>query len=503
MRILNKLFIPLFLFVLMLLTMVLTSCSEEENQNDVPNIIVILADDLGVGDVGIYNISSTIPTPNINSLAKNGARFEDAHTNAAVCTPTRYGLLTGRYTWRSRLKSGVLNGFSIHLIESNRLTLASMLKAKGYYTGCVGKWHLGLDWVKTGDGPDQVDYTQPIQNGPNSFGFDYFYGIVASLDMSPYVYIENDRVTQQPTELKSRSEFPVFIREGVKAPDFNFEDAGFHLLEKAQNFIRENAKTENPFFLYFPLTSPHKPVIPAELVKGKTGLGPYGDFIMQTDILVGGVMQVLEEQGISDNTLFILTSDNGSFMYKLDDSLENEHVSDASIQGYKPSHHRSSYIYRGTKADIWEGGHRVPFIVRWPEKIKSATVIGQPICITDMMATLAEVVDYSLPEDAGEDSYSFWPLLSQESQYMARPPILHHSSRGMFAMRDEKWKLVLGNGSGGREKPRGEPWGEPYQLFDMENDPRESTNLHDEYPEVVEKLTNLTKRYIDQGHSCK
>jgi len=467
-----------------------SSCQPREvssEQSDKPNIIFILADDMGYGDVQILNPDSKISTPNLNRIAAEGMIFSDAHTPSSVCTPTRYGLLTGRYCWRSSLKRGVLNGYGRPLIEVERPTIASVLKSQGYVTGIVGKWHLGLDFT-TGQDEKDIDYSREIEHGPNQLGFNYSYIIPASLDFPPYVYLENGIVTAQEILNEESSKFPLFWREGPRAQDFIMEETLDHLLEKAVGFIHQEAQTNKPFFLYFPLTAPHKPVFPHERFEGESGLGPYGDFIAQVDWTVGEVLSTLDELGISKNTLLVYTSDNGSYMYSFDKDQEADHVSDSSLQGYHPDNHKANNNFRGTKADIWEAGHRVPFLVRWPAKIQTGSRCDKTICLTDFFATAAEVSGAIIPDGGAEDSYSFLSLLLEREEKYSRPPVIHHSVSGMFAIRDGKWKLVLGNGSGGREKPAGSAFERPYTLFDLHADDDEANNLYEEYPEIAAKL---------------
>jgi arylsulfatase A-like enzyme len=453
-----------------------------------PNIIFIMADDMGLGDIRAINSSSKIPTPNLDSLAKHGMMFLDAHTPSAVCTPTRYGVLTGRYCWRSRLKRGVLRGYSPHLIEPERATVASVLKRAGFYTGAVGKWHLGMDWQKSKEETKDPDFTRPIKNGPNALGFDFFFGIPASLDFPPYVYVRNDRVVELPTEEQPAVDFPGYIRKGLKSPSFDFEHCLDHLLAQAEAFIIRRAKTSRPFFLYFPMTAPHKPVLPHKRFNKKTKLGPYGDFIVQVDWTVGQVLKTVKQAGIEKNTLVIYTSDNGAFMYRLTGKDEKDHVDDPTIQAFHQENHTSNHIFRGTKADIWEGGHRVPFLAKWPGKIKPGTTCKETICLTDFTATAAEITGIKLKKGEAEDSYSMLGHFMGRPGKKKRPPVIHHSGAGFFAIRDGKWKLVLASGSGGREKPRGKPFKKPYHLYDMHKDPREKNNLIDKYPEIASKL---------------
>ncbi|MBI1312764.1 sulfatase-like hydrolase/transferase [bacterium] len=451
-----------------------------------PNIVIILADDMGYGDVQTLNSTSIIATPNLNRLAADGMTFLDAHTPSAVCTPTRYGLITGRYCWRSRLKSGVLNGYDAPLIETERSTLASFLKSHGYRTGVVGKWHLGLGFVKGGDG--QIDFTQKLTHGPNSLGFDYSHVIPASLDFPPYVYIENHQVTGVPQVTQSAQKFPRFLRKGELGSDFDMEGCLDHLAEQASGFVRESAKGNQPFFLYFPLTAPHKPAWPHQRFVGKTKLGPYGDFVAQVDATVGVVLEVLDQAGVRDNTLLIYTSDNGSYMYRLDDLTKPDHIVDESIQAFRADRHRANGPWRGTKADIWEAGHRVPFFVRWPGHVKPGSQSDSTICLTDVYATVAELLDKSIPEKAAADSFSFATALAGKPAAAPRPFVVNHSVAGMFAVRDGRWKLVLGDGSGGRQQPRGKPFERPYQLFDLDTDPGETTNLIEKHADVAERL---------------
>jgi len=464
-----------------------------------PNIVFILADDMGYGDVRALNEESRIPTPNLDRLAAEGMTFTDAHTPSSVCTPTRYGLLTGRYCWRSRLKRGVLGGFSPPLIEPDRVTVAGFLKARGYHTGMVGKWHLGMDWARAeGRKGEKVEYTRPVSGGPGSRGFDFSYWIPASLDMPPYVYVKNDRVVEEPTASQARQGFPAYIRKGVRSPGFRPADTLDHLLGQAAGYIRRRAAAAKgdpgkarPFFLYFALTAPHKPVLPHPRFRGKTDLGPYGDFVVQVDWTVGEVLRVLKETGLEENTLLFFSSDNGSFMFRLDGEDARDHVDDPTIQAYRADRHRANYRFRGTKADIWEGGHRVPFFARCPGRIRAGSRCSRTICLTDLLATCAGITGEKLPGGAGEDSFSLLPLLEGKPLLRPRPPVIHHSIGGMFSIREGTWKLILGNGSGGREKPGGKPFARPYQLYDLSGDIGERRNLAGERPETVRRLEEL------------
>jgi arylsulfatase A-like enzyme len=447
-----------------------------------PNVVYVLCDDLGYGDVRCLNPErGRIPTPHIDRLAAGGLTFTDAHSGSSVCTPTRYGILTGRYSWRTRLQSGVLMGFSPPLIAPGRATVASLFKQHGYATGGVGKWHLGMDWP--GKGEKDIDYTQPIRNGPTTLGFDYYYGISASLDMPPFIFIENDRTVGVPTVEKT------WVRKGPAHKDFEAVDVLPTLARKAVEFIDRHAS--KPFFLYLPLNSPHTPIVPAPEWQGKSELGPYGDFVMETDWALGEVLKALDRNGVAEDTLVVFTSDNGC--------SPAAGVKDLEAKGHYPSH-----VFRGYKADIWDGGHRVPFIVRWPAVVKPGGTCSRLVCLTDLLATAADLLGAKRPDDAGEDSVSFLPLLRGEDRAV-RETVIHHSISGRFAIRDERWKLDFAPGSGGWASPRdpeavkqGLP---PVQLYDMAADVGEKANLHEKHPEVVERLTKLLEKHVADGRS--
>ena len=476
-----------------------------------PNIIYILCDDLGYGDVKCLNAKGKIATPNFDRLAAGGMIFTDAHTSSSVCTPTRYGILTGRYNWRSRLKSGVLGGLSPRLIEEGRLTVPAMLKKQGYTTGCIGKWHLGMDWVKhegkrvselTIETPEQVgsvNFTKPMTNGPLAVGFDSYFGIAASLDMVPYAFIENDRVTQQPTETRKIEMMTGrengFTREGPAAPGFTGYEVLPTLTNKAVEFVTKHAagaKAGTPFFLYLPLTAPHTPILPTPEWLGKSGLNPYADFVMQTDWSIGQVLDAVEKAGLAEDTLIVATSDNGcSPSAKFDELAAKDH--------------HPSYVFRGHKADIFDGGHHVPFIVRWPARVKAGSKSDQIICTTDLMATAAEIVGTKLSDTAGEDSVSFLPALLGKDTAPLREAIVHHSINGSFSIRQGNWKLELCGDSGGwsAPKPGTREAAElpPIQLYDLNTDIGEKKNVQGAHPEIVQRLTTLLEKYVADGRS--
>lgn len=478
-----------------------------------PNIVYILADDMGFGDLGCQNPESKVPTPNLDRLASEGIRFTDAHSPSAVCSPTRYGILTGRYCWRTRLKRGVLWPWDKPLIEAKRLTVGKLLQAHGYDTACIGKWHLGMDWPTT-DGKEpvgmgktnveesgsNVDFASAISNGPTTRGFDYYFG-TAVPNFPPYCFIENERTVGIPSERKPSE---MFGAPGPMLRGWKLEEILGRLEKKAVEYIdAKGGKIKNkefrqtagkPFFLYMPLTAPHTPIAPAAQFKDKSRAGAYGDFVSQVDHVAGRVIEALERNGFADETLLIFTSDNGS------PGRDGTNMSGAT-SSVRRFGHNPSYIYRGIKADVWDGGHRVPFIARWPGHIKRGAVSDETICHVDLMATYAAILGYDLPADAGEDSFNILPAFHGDKlDGPIREATVHHSGNGMFAIRQGRWKLILGRGSGGWSG-QGKADDPLLQLYDMSSDVRERENLYGEHPDVVEHLTKLLKKYRDEGHS--
>lgn len=464
-----------------------------------PNIVFILADDMGYGDLACQNPDSKIPTPNLDQLAREGIRFTDAHSPSAVCTPTRYGVLTGRYCWRTRLKRGVFRPWDPPLIDKDRLTLPAFLKQHGHHTACIGKWHLGWDWPSKDDKPVKagwgepgwnVDFARPIANGPTTRGFDYYFGTDVP-NFPPYCFIENDRTVGVPSVKKPDS---MFGSPGLMLEGWDLHQILPGLEKKAIEYINERAGAETPFFLYFPLTAPHTPIAPAEAYQRKSQAGAYGDFVHQVDAVVGSVLNTLKRNGLVESTLVIFTSDNGS------PGRDGTNMSGA-VNSVRRFGHNPSYVYRGIKADVWDGGHRVPFIARWPGRIRPGSVSTEPICHVDLMATCAAILGVELPDDAGEDSYNILPaLLGRELDKPIREAVVHHSGNGMFAIRQGKWKLILGRGSGGWSG-KGKKTDPPVQLYNMQQDTSEKRNLCAEHPEVVERLTKLLEKYKKEGRS--
>ncbi len=457
-----------------------------------PNIIYILADDMGYGDVSCLNENSRIRTTHLDRLASEGMRFRDAHASSAVCTPSRYSILTGRYSWRSRLKQGVTFGYDGPLIDSSRMTVASLLREHGYTTGCVGKWHLGWTWSRNSDGEESVDYARPIEDGPTSLGFDYFFGISASLDMPPYVYVENDKPTAIPDRIVQEGEDMGFWREGPIAPDFAHADVLPELTRRALAWIERSAEQDTPYFLYFPLPAPHTPILPTPEFQGRSETNDYGDFCLQVDDVVGQILAALDRLDQVNDTIVVFTTDNGC--------SPRVDFQELGRLGHKPS-----YVFRGHKADIYEGGHRIPLLVRWPECIQPGSRADETVCLIDLMATCADILGVRLPDNAAEDSVSNLPVWAGASlDSRLREATLHHSVDGSFSIRKGKWKLEMCPGSGGWSHPRpgkeceGLP---PIQLYDLSTDIGEEQNVYDEHPEIVDELKALLTQYVENGRS--
>ncbi|HEV8060642.1 MAG TPA: arylsulfatase [Gemmataceae bacterium] len=468
---------------------------------DKPNIVYILADDLGYGDLGCYNKDSKIPTPNLDRLAKEGMRFTDAHAPSSVCSPSRYALLTGRYAWRSRLQRGVLLPYDPPLIDAGRLTVPALLKQQGYTTACVGKWHLGWDWPKPG--PDgKRDFTQAVRNGPTTRGFDSYFGTDVP-NFPPYCFVENDHTFGLPT-------IPItvgrdgFNRAGVMLPGWKLVDILPELEKRGVRTVEEAAKSGKPFFLYMPLTSPHYPIVPTPEFKGRSGAGDYGDFVMQTDAVVGRILDALERTGTAKNTLVIFTSDNGP-------EVTGE-VNPGVYDRLKQYDHASMGPLRGAKRDAWEGGHCVPFLARWPGKINPGSVSPALICHLDLMATVAAILGTNLPADAGVDSVNILPVLLGAMPLLPlRETVVHHTGGGKFAIRKGPWVLILApsgddNGRAGepawfREQRGYRPHNQPGELFNLAENRKESDNLYAAHPEKVKELTAILADYLSNGRS--
>ncbi len=486
-------------------------------ESPLPNIVIILADDLGYGDPGSYNSASRIPTPNIDALADQGMRFMDAHSPSSVCSPTRYGLLTGRYAWRTPLKKEVLWPYDPPLIEPDRLTLAKMLKQHGYATGCIGKWHLGWRWMRldgtTHQGPyrslgledKEMDLSKPITGGPKAAGFDTYFGMVPNFP--PYCFIENERIAG-PLPDRPRPD-SMYGWPGRMQKGWILEEILPELTRRSLAFIENHVKGKpgQPFFLYFPLTAPHTPIVPSKPWLGRSQGGDYGDFVAQLDGTVGAVMKVLNRLEIADNTLLIFTSDNGSIAAagnpKKRGTAWGKAGSVTEMFGHDPNR-----PWRGLKGEIHEGGHRVPFVVRWPGIIKPNSISHEMICLTDLMATIAALVGHTLPGNAGEDSVNLYPVIRGERlEKPIREAVVHHSYNGTFSIRQGDWKLIAGNlGTGGFVRAsviEPTPGGPQGQLYNIVDDPSERRNLWSEKPAIVSRLTSLMDLYRKQGRSTR
>lgn len=474
-----------------------------------PNIILILADDMGYGDAGCLNPDSKIPTPNIDRLAEEGISFTNAHAPASVCTPTRYGILTGRYPWRSRLKQGVLWVWDKPLIEENRLTIGKMLQIQGYTTACIGKWHLGWNWPTVDFLPAtvknegrNVDYTKSILNGPTSKGFDYYFGMdIPSLP--PHCFIENDKVMVIPDDwFDGKGGAP-----GAMAPGWKYEDLLPSVTEKALEYIEGNATNnpDQPFFLFFSVPAPHTPIAPADEFIGKSLAGRYGDFVFQLDYSIGKILQTLEKLNIAENTLVIFTSDNGAVPFDGTDYIGEF----GSLFEYG---HYPNGILRGVKSDIWEGGHREPFFARWPGHIPPGKVTGELLSLSDLMATFAALTGFELPDSTAEDSYNMLEAILGKNEKPVRESLITQSGNGILSIQKGDWKLITSSGSGGSwSEPRGEPadfeQGEDsnrwinIQLYNLAEDIQEKVNLAEKYPEKVEEIINILAMDIRNGRS--
>ncbi len=457
-----------------------------------PNVIMVMADDLGIGDISPTNPEGKIRTPHLQKMADEGITFLDAHSSSAVCTPTRYGLLTGRYNWRSRLERGVLSGRSAHLIPAERPTIGHLMRGAGYHTAMIGKWHLGWDWYKEGN---KIDFTQPVKNGPDINGFDQYYGHCGSLDMPPYVWVDTGRITALPDReegVNRKDDRYGWYRKGPMGSDFKIEEVLPHLFEKSMAYIKQrqaDAKSGKPFFLYLALPAPHTPIVPIPPFKGASGLNPYADFVTQVDHHMGQVLETLKESGLDENTLVVFTSDNGC-------------SPEANFELLKGKGHNPSAGYRGHKADIFEGGHRVPFIVRWPGQIQAGLRTHALACLTDIYSTLEEITGQSRKAVGGEDGYSLVSVLNG-AESSGRETLISHSISGRFAIRKGHWKLCLSSGSGGWSAPReaaAEKQGlPPMQLFNLKVDPGEQNNLMSGNPEKVAELLILLDRQVKNG----
>jgi arylsulfatase A len=482
---------------------------------DQPNILIILADDLGYGDVACYNSESKVATPHIDRLAREGMRFTDAHSPSTVCTPTRYSLLTGQMAFRLNYRGVFAGAGGPCLIKADRLTIAQMLRQEGYSSACVGKWHVGLTFFDEQGNPinkngledvKRIDYSRAIPDAPIHRGFDYFFGTACCPTTDwLYAWIEGDRIAVPPSKLLDKSALPKHVysrdnRRGMIADNFDLEEVDLVFLERSKDFIRQHVKEspDKPFFLLHSMQAVHLPSFPADQFKGKTKAGPHGDFIHEMDYIVGELMAELKRANIDDNTLVIFTSDNGPEVQTVI-NMRQDHGHD----GARP--------WRGMKRDNWEGGHRIPMIARWPGKIAPDSSTGQTFCLTDVMATCAAIVGTELPNDAAEDSFDFLPVLlgKQPEHVPVREFTIHQTISLALAIRSGKWKYLDHTGSGGNNYQQGllkplfrpDESNAPGQLYDLENDPGETTNLYSEELAVARRLKAKLDQLKAQGHS--
>ena len=465
----------------------MTAAAEKQQ----PHVVIILVDDMGYGDPGCFNPQSKIPTPHIDSLAEAGMRFTDAHAPGPLCHTSRYGLMTGRYPFRTDVSLWPKQP----LIAKDQTTVASLLKSQGYHTAMVGKWHLGFR---------ERGYDQPLHGGPVDVGFDSFFGIRASTDIPPYFYIRGDRAVVPPTDTiqanHSDGWSPIqgaFWREGGIAPGLELKDVLPRFTDEAIAVIADHAQRNQqqphrqPLMLYLAYPAPHTPWLPSDEFHGQSGAGMYGDFVMMVDAMIGRVLKTLEDTGMADETLVVLTSDNGPVWYEED------------VERFQ---HDSAGGWRGMKADAWEAGHRMPFVVRWPGVVQPGSASSQTISTIDLLATCADITGASLPESAGPDSFSFLPVLrgQQPPDQPVRDALVMASGNGTMTIRSGDWKLITALGSGGFSDPKrirpadGDPQG---QLYHLVEDPGETQNRYAEYPEIVQRLSEQLEQIERLGRS--
>jgi arylsulfatase A len=487
-------------FALFACVLLVASAAMADENLERPNIVVILADDFGVGDIQAHYPDNKIPTPHLDRLVQQGMSFTDAHSSSAVCSPTRYGLLTGRYNWRTRLQEWVIAAYEPPLIAKDRPTLPGFLKRHGYHTACIGKWHLGWEWPgpqrsrmtekRNGQAFLEWDFTKPIEDGPTDRGFDCYFGVDLP-NLPPFTYIENARVVTQPTEKfrPDQSEgvvLPTRFAGTPAAPNWRMQEILPEITRRAVDYVQHRAKEKQPFFLYFSLTSPHEPVVPSKDFQGKSGIAPIADFVMQTDWAAGQVVKAIDDAGLAEDTIVIFTADNGHSHY-------------TGWEQLVAAGHQPSGPYRGHKGDIWEGGHRVPLVVRWPGRVEAGSRSDQMVCLTDLFGTCAEIVGAELPAQGAEDSLSFAPALLGKPNEDGRTTLVSHSNFGEFAYRDGPWKLVLRMGEPNLERSRGKPT--VAELYNLDSDVGEQTDLAEERPEIVKRMKNDLKTLVDRGTS--
>ena len=504
MRLLPFLALALFNFV------ILVNVNAAE-PSDRPNVLILYADDLGFGDLGVQNSDSKIPTPNLDRLASEGMRFTDGHSSSGICTPSRYALLTGRHHWRDF--HGIVNALGKSVFKPQRLTMPEMFQAKGYQTAAIGKWHLGWDWdaIKKPDAkptvrgkkkaysPDAFDWDKPIPDGPLAHGFDTYFGDTV-INFPPYCWIENDRVQKAPDTMMDTSKWPEIkeghweCRPGPVASDWNPYENIPTTTARGVDFLKKQKGSDKPFFLYFAFPSPHAPIIPNDKFDGKSGAGPYGDFVVETDDACGQLLKALADSGQADNTVVIFSADNGPEKYA--------YARDAKYDHWSPK------PFRGLKRDIYEGGHHVPFLIKWPGVTQPGKVSAALVSQVDIMATLAAHLKFDLPNDAAEDSHDLTPILKGESDQV-RSSHVHNTRANHYAIRNGNWLLV--DAKSGYVSGRNQAWerkhqykpddSSPVELYDLSKDQQQKNNLAAKYPERVAKMKTLLKKIRSQGYS--
>lgn len=503
-------FMRMLLILICLIIYAVTPLAAQDRP--LPNILILYADDFGYGDLAIQNANSKIPTPNLDQLAKEGLRFTDGHSSSGICTPSRYALLTGRYHWRKF--HGIVGPFGASKFHADRLTLPEMLKSQGYTTACIGKWHLGWNWeaIKKPNakqvqwknrkvwGPEAFDWSLSIPDGPLDHGFEYYFGDTV-INFPPYCWIENDKVVVAPDTIMDVSQWKKIkegnweCRPGPMISGWDPYAVLPTLTQKGVEYIHNRKDQSNPFFLYFAFPSPHAPIIPNDDFDQSSAAGAYGDFIVETDDACGQLLAALEQSGQAANTIVIFTSDNGPEQYAYARDKNHEHWSAEPL--------------RGLKRDIYEGGHRVPFLVRWPNIIKASSVSNALVSQIDFMATIAAIVGSELPKSAAEDSYDMTPLL-RGKEAAIRTSLVHNTRKNEYAIRNDHWLLIAGKTgyvtkrNAAWEQRRGLPTDDdqPVELYDLNKDLGQRVNLASEFPEVVDHLQQLLEQIREQGHSA-
>lgn len=481
-----------------------------------PNILFILTDDLGYGDVSCYNPESKVRTANVDQLAKEGMRFTDAHSPSTVCTPSRYSLLTGKMTFRINYRSVFEGVGGPCLIKEDQVTLPGLLREQGYVTAMTGKWHVGLTFfdkegqriTKGGvEGVRMIDYSRSIPDAPIHRGFDQFFGTACCPGTDYlYAYIDGDRIPVPPNRLLDKSKLPTHDysddnRIGMIAPNYDIEDVDMVFLKKSQEFLaaQARAKSKKPFFLYHAMNAVHLPSYAAKQFQGKSKAGPHGDYILEMDYIVGELMKSLKKNGFADNTIVMFSSDNGP-----------ETTSVVNMRSHFG--HDGARPWRGVKRDDWEGGHRVPFIVKWPGKVRAKSTSDQTVSLTDVISTCASITGYRLPEKSAEDSVNILPvLLGKQGREPIRSYTLQQTISLALSIRKGQWKYLDHRGSGGNDYSKGEmkPFAlpdsapnAPGQLYDLSTDPGERDNLYFKRPEVVSELKTLLEKSKSEGRSA-